>query len=315
MSAATLQVTRLFPDGGRKVVKRTGGRPNGLAVDGDGNLWIAEAGLRAVLCIDPEGREISRIDHDGEQSLRLPNDLCFGKDGHLYLTNSGMAAEDFLDGQSFAKDYRKLSWDGRVYEIDPIKSKVLRIIDRGILFTNGVAFGPDDALYANASFTGEVYGSTFSAPRSPNAKPSATCCNRSTAKISRGPDGMCSGDGGRLSCTVYGQRNVTVLGEDGSVEERLRSKARTQPTALCTVRRYVIMTTVKRGRVEQSQRVVEDFLCIVQARVRRVGLGAPRDRARQWIGHAKAAGSSSDRDVGSPAIMCGRMYSSIISIA
>ena len=49
MSAAALQVTRLFPDGCRKLIMRTGGRPNGLAVDGDGNLWIAEAGLHAVL--------------------------------------------------------------------------------------------------------------------------------------------------------------------------------------------------------------------------------------------------------------------------
>ncbi len=154
MSAATLQVTRLFPDGGRKVIKRTGGRPNGLAMDGDGNLWIAEAGLRAVLCIDPEGRELQRIDHDGEHPLRLPNDLCFGRNGLLYLTDSGMAAKDFLDGQNFAKDYRKLPWDGRVHEIDPFKGKVLGILDRGIMFTNGIAFGPDEALYANASFTG-----------------------------------------------------------------------------------------------------------------------------------------------------------------
>ena len=131
MSAATLQVTRLFPDGGRKLIKRTGGRPNGLAVDGDGNLWIAEAGLHAVLCIDVEGRELLRIDHDGEQPFRLPNDLCFGKDGHLYLTDSGLAAEDFLDGQNFAENYRKLPWDGRVYEIDPVKGTVLRILDRG----------------------------------------------------------------------------------------------------------------------------------------------------------------------------------------
>src|SRR5271157_1342954 len=72
MSAATLQVTRQFPDGGRKPIKRTGGRPNGLTVDGDGNLWIAEAGLHAVLCIDVRGRELLRIDHDGEQPLRLP---------------------------------------------------------------------------------------------------------------------------------------------------------------------------------------------------------------------------------------------------
>ena len=157
MSAATLQVTRLFPDGGRKLIKRTGGRPNGLAVDGDGNLWIAEAGLHAVLCIDVQGRELLRIDNDGEQPLRLPNDLCFGKNGLLYVTDSGMTAENFLDGQNFAENYRKLPWDGRVYELDPVKGKVLRILDRSILFTNGIAFGPDEVLYANASFTGDIY--------------------------------------------------------------------------------------------------------------------------------------------------------------
>jgi gluconolactonase len=114
-------------DGGRKAIKRTGGRPNGLALDGDGNLWIAEAGLRAVLCIDVEGRELMRIDHDGERPFRLPNDLCFRKDGHLYLTDSGMAAQDFLHGQDFADKFRKLPWDGRVYDIDPVKGAVLRI--------------------------------------------------------------------------------------------------------------------------------------------------------------------------------------------
>ena len=51
MSAATLQITRLYPNGDRKVIKRTGGRPNGLAVDGNGNLWVAEAGLRAVILL------------------------------------------------------------------------------------------------------------------------------------------------------------------------------------------------------------------------------------------------------------------------
>src|SRR5271156_2981723 len=96
LPAGTLQSTRLFSDGGRKLIKRTGGRPNGLAVDGDGNLWIAEAGLHAVLCIDVEGRELLRIEHDGEQPFRLPNDLCFGKNGLLYVTDSGMTAEGFL---------------------------------------------------------------------------------------------------------------------------------------------------------------------------------------------------------------------------
>ena len=114
MSAATLQITRLFPDGGRKVIKRTGGRPNGLAMDGDGNLWIAEAGLRAVLCIDVEGRELTRIDHDGERSFRLPNDLCFGKDGHLYLDRLRLGREGLPRRPELRRRLSQASWDGRV---------------------------------------------------------------------------------------------------------------------------------------------------------------------------------------------------------
>ncbi len=252
MSAATLQVTRLHPDGGRKVISRTGGRPNGLAADGDGNLWIAEAGLRAVVCIDPEGREILRIENDGEQAFRLPNDLCFGKDGHLYLTDSGMAAQDFLDGQNFAKDYRKLPWDGRVYEIDPVAGKVVRVLDRGIQFTNGIAFGPDEALYANASFTGEVYRYDVFAAARPRREVFGNVLQPFEGDDFRGPDGMCWGDDGRLYCTVYGQRNVTVLDNNGSVAERLPLDG-DNPTncAFALAGGELLVTEVARGRVER----------------------------------------------------------------
>jgi gluconolactonase len=252
MSAATLQVTRLFPDGARKVVRRTGGRPNGLAADGDGNLWIAEAGLRAVVCIDSEGREILRIENDGERAFRLPNDLCFGKDGHLYLTDSGMAAQDFLDGQNFAENYRKLPWDGRVYEIDPKAAKVLRVIDRGILFTNGIAFGPDEALYANASFTGEVYRYDVFGGAQPQREVFGNVLQPFEGDDFRGPDGMCWGDDGRLYCTVYGQRNVTVLDNNGSVAERLPLDGE-NPTncAFALTGNELLVTEVERGRVER----------------------------------------------------------------
>jgi gluconolactonase len=65
--------------------------------------------------------------------------------GHLYLTDSGMAAKDFLGSQNFAENYRNLPWNGRGYEIDPNRGTVLRTLDRDILFANGIGFGPDGA--------------------------------------------------------------------------------------------------------------------------------------------------------------------------
>ena len=64
MSAATLCVTKLDSTGRRSVIKNTAGRPNGLAVDGDGLIWIAEAGLRALICIAPDGREVLGLGGD-----------------------------------------------------------------------------------------------------------------------------------------------------------------------------------------------------------------------------------------------------------
>jgi gluconolactonase len=252
MSADTLQVTQLYPDGRRRVIKRTGGRPNGLAIDGDENLWIAEAGQRALLCIDPQGRELKRIVHDGEQPFRFPNDLCFGKDGHLYATDSGMPLDEFLDGQRFAENYRRLPWDGRVYEIDPVKGEVLRILDRGILFTNGIAFGPDDALYVNASFTGEIYRYDVFGSAAPTRETFGNVLQPFEGDDFRGPDGMAWGQDNRLYCTVYGQGNVTVLEADGSVAERL-PLAGDAPTNCAFSRKghFLLVTEVSRGRVEQ----------------------------------------------------------------
>ncbi|MGE0008512.1 MAG: SMP-30/gluconolactonase/LRE family protein [Parvibaculaceae bacterium] len=253
MSNSTLNVTRLGPRGERRVVKKTGGRPNGLAVDGEGLIWIAEAGQRALVCIAPDGREIKRLEGDGRHGrFFFPNDLAFGPDGHLYMTDSGMALADFLDGQNFVAGFMDLKWDGRVYQIDPRRMKIERLIDSRIRFTNGIAFGLDNTLYANASFTGEVYRYDVFGPRKPKREVFGNVLRKDRQTGFKGPDGMKFGVDGRLYCTVYAQRNVTVLGRNGKVAERL-ALAGACPTNLAFSRdgRKILVTEVSRGRVEQ----------------------------------------------------------------
>ncbi len=251
MSAGTLRVTHLTADGGRRVVLRTGGRPNGLAIDGDGLIWIAEAGLRSLIRVTPDGRELMRIEGDGSDRFRFPNDLAFGPDGHLYMTDSGLALDDFLDGQDFAEGFMDFDWDGRVYEIDPKAGRVVRVIDRGIRFTNGIAFDAVGRLYANASFPGDVYRYDVFGAAEPKREFFGNVLQPDDRSGFKGPDGMKFGLDGRLYCTVYGQSNVTVLNQDGSIADRLmlHGEAPTNCAFLCDGQ-TLLVTEVGHGRVE-----------------------------------------------------------------
>ena len=255
MSHSTLNVTRLSPKGERKVIKNTGGRPNGLAVDGEGLIWIAEAGQRALVCIDPAGRELKRLEGDEKHGrFFFPNDLAFGPDGDLYMTDSGMALTDFLDGQNFVDDFMNLKWDGRVYQIDPRSMKIVRLIDRKIRFTNGIAFGPDNTLYANASFTGEIYSYDVFGTRKPKRELFGNVLQKDKQTGFKGPDGMKFGVDGRLYCTVYGQKNVTVLNKNGKVADRIPLDGPC-PTNLAFSRdgTMILVTEVSKGQVEQLE--------------------------------------------------------------
>jgi len=239
-------VTHISADGqNKRIIKKTG-RPNGLAIDSQGAIWVAESKTPSLLRLTMEGKsEVVATECDGEAFL-FPNDLCFGSDGALYLTDSGVFIDDFAPNNQIRPDYMDVSYDGRVYRVDVETGKVKKL-DTGIKFTNGIAFGPDDLLYANETLTGNIYryenGTRvlFGNVIRPDAPPGW-----------KGPDGMAFSADGRLYVAVFGQHDVTVLGRQGEVVERIRT-AGNLPTNVAFAlpgRKRIHVTEYEFGQVE-----------------------------------------------------------------
>jgi gluconolactonase len=213
-------VTHLSADGRTKSVIKQTGRPNGLAVDAGGVIWVAESKVPSLLRLTMDGKcDVVASGCDGEPFL-FPNDLCFGPDGAIYLTDSGVQIDKFAPNNQIRPDYMDVHYDGRLYRVDPESGAVTKL-DQGILFTNGIAFGLDGRLYLNETVTGNIYRYAWQdgevEPRTlfgnvirPDAPPGW-----------KGPDGMAFDESGLLYVAVFGQQDVTVLGLNGEVVDRI----------------------------------------------------------------------------------------------
>jgi gluconolactonase len=136
------------------------------------------------------------------------------------MTDSGIDPDEFVDGQAIRADFRTCGYEGQVVEIDPRNGQVLRVLDSGLRFPNGIALDSDGRLYVNETITGNIYRYDLASSATPQRELFGNVIAGSPDKFV-GPDGMAFGDDGRLYCAVFGQGNVTVLDRAGSVAERI----------------------------------------------------------------------------------------------
>jgi gluconolactonase len=217
-------VTQVSADGKEKRIIAKTGLPNGLAVDREGIIWVAEPKTPSLIRLTMDGKtETFMTECNGEPFL-YPNDLCFGPDRALYMTDSGILMDDFEPGGKVRPDYMTVKMDGRVYRID-VKRRQIEKLDSGFRFTNGIAFGPDNNLYFNETLTGTIYRYQWRDGRIVGGREAfGNVLSGAGHQGMKGPDGMAFGTDGKLYVAVYGQGDVTVLGQNGQVIKRIRTE-------------------------------------------------------------------------------------------
>ncbi len=245
-------VTHLAPDGASRRVVAVTGEPNGLAIDRDGIFWVADTRPPAVIRLEPDGRFERVVTAWGDEPLIYANDLCFGPDGLLYVTDSGITDDDLAPGGSFRPDWKTAPVDGLVYRLDRESYEVEQVAG-GIRYANGLAFDAAGALYVAETLTGAILRYE---PRDGGFGPGEVFGNvNDPAKpdVFRGPDGMAFDVDGNLWVAVYGQGDVTVLDRNGEVVRRVETPG-LQTTNVCfgpADSEEIFVTEYERGTVER----------------------------------------------------------------
>ncbi|NQW19238.1 MAG: SMP-30/gluconolactonase/LRE family protein [Chloroflexi bacterium] len=220
MTPETGQVSIISPDGGSKRILVKTGRPNGMIQDRDETLWVAESmNPPSLLRVGLDGSStVVLTEGDGIEFL-FPNDLAFGPDGAIYMTDSGIHRAPFIKaGEEGRNDYRV---DGKVFRID-LDNMTAMVLDDGLQFANGLAFGADRALYVTATLTGLIYRYEWNSDGTLGAREDfSDLVDRTQSPGFKGGDGLAVGVNGFLYCTVVGQGDVSVVDTDGNIVRRI----------------------------------------------------------------------------------------------
>ncbi len=122
----------------KEVFLSLSGNSNGLALDKEGNLLLAEHGNRRVSRLYKDGKiEVVADKYNGKR-LNSPNDLVVRSDGTIFFTDPPYGLPGGLEGPN-----AELSYCG-IYEITPAGNVLL--INKNLKKPNGISLSRDEKV-------------------------------------------------------------------------------------------------------------------------------------------------------------------------
>jgi sugar lactone lactonase YvrE len=115
----------------------TGGRPLGLAFDGDGGLYVANAS-RGLQRVSPTGEVTTVSAGNGGVPFRFTDDVTVAPGGIVYFTD----ASSRFGPDQFREDILEHGGHGRLLSFDPVSGRTVTLLS-GLQFANGVAVAGD----------------------------------------------------------------------------------------------------------------------------------------------------------------------------
>ncbi|MDN7127676.1 SMP-30/gluconolactonase/LRE family protein [Pseudidiomarina sp. 1APR75-33.1] len=190
------------PDGTTEVAVRPSGQANGLALDNDQRLLMAQHSTRRIARLNDDGSQTALASSYQGNRLNSPNDLTVAADGSIYFTDPPFAIAEEDNELGFAGVF-KISATGE-----------LSLLDDALELPNGIALSPDQTtLYVNDAYQWIIYAYDLG----PNGVSNKRTFARLEGTYDQGMDGISVASDGTIY--VAGPEGIYTYAADGELLE------------------------------------------------------------------------------------------------